>query len=127
MTLSAPLITLGWARTDAGRPQEGEPLLRQVVEIRMKALKPGDWRIAEAEYYLGSCLASQRRFEEAAALLRQSFDVQRPKLGASNRQTIRSLRELVAVYEAWGNPDRARFYRAELEAAEKTGDPGSSL
>jgi serine/threonine protein kinase/tetratricopeptide (TPR) repeat protein len=127
MTLSGPLITLGWARTDAGRPQEGEPLLRQAVEIRTKALKPGDWRIAEAESYLGSCLAAQRRFEEAAALLRQSFDIQGPKLGAGNRQTIRSLRELVAVYEAWGNPDRARFYRTELEAARKTGEAGSSL
>jgi len=48
-------------------------------------------------------------------------------LGSGNRQTVRSLRELVAVYEAWGNPDRARFYRAELEAAEKIGDQRSSL
>jgi serine/threonine-protein kinase len=119
---SAPLLTIGWARTANGAAAEGEPFLRQALAIRTANLKAGDWRIAEASAYLGSCLLAQRRFDEASGFLTRSYTVQSAQLAPGNRQTVRTLRELVELYGAWGNVDRARLYRVELDRALASSD-----
>jgi serine/threonine protein kinase/Flp pilus assembly protein TadD len=125
--LAAPLLNLGWALNVKKQPAEAEPLLRKALEILSGHLKPGDWRIAEAESLLGACLSSQGHFDEASSLLTKSYGVQKVTLGAQHRQTVETLQQLVSLYDAWRNPERARFYRRELESARSAETTAASL
>lgn len=63
---------------------------------------------------LGECLTAQQRYAEAEPLLLESYPVLKAKLGEQHARTVDALRRLVALYEAWGQPDKASDYRAML-------------
>ncbi len=115
------LAAIHLARNEAGA---AEALLRQALPIRIQ--KPGivpsrrrtfaedDWSVGTTKGLLGAALTGLARYDEAEAMLldanRDFKDVPGPK--GPDPRTI--LRRLVALYEAWGRPDKAAAYRVLL-------------
>lgn len=110
--IALSLIGLGQLLTDRAMPQNAGPLLREALEIRRKTLPSGDWRIAEAESALGGCLAALKKYDEAEPLLTSSYATLKAKRGERNRTTQETVKRLVALYEAWGKPEKVAQYRA---------------
>ncbi|MEY2521064.1 MAG: eukaryotic-like serine/threonine-protein kinase, partial [Verrucomicrobiota bacterium] len=104
-------IVLGRILTRTGEPNAGESYLRRALELRTRALKPGHWRIAETQGALGECLTAQHRMEEAETLLLESHTAFNQALGANDPRTRDARRGLLALYEAWGKPDKAARFR----------------
>jgi hypothetical protein len=98
---------------DLGRAREAEPLLRNGLELRQRALPSGHWLIAASESALGACLVASRRFREAEGLLLQGYEGLRVSRGDTHERTVEVRSRLVALYEAWGRPDRAAAFRAD--------------
>jgi serine/threonine-protein kinase len=108
------------------KPQEAQPLAREALVIFSKALPGGHPYIAETESVLGGCLSLAQRYGEAERLLLASYPILKAKTGERSLETRRALDRIVRLYEAWGKPDQAARYRAELAStAVKTAGPGS--
>lgn len=101
---------------DKGTPQSPELLLREGLDIRRNALPKGDGRTAEAESALGSCLAALRRYDEAELLLVESYATLKAK---RHKLTQKTLKQLIALYEAWGKPEKAAQYRPLLPKSDR--------
>ncbi|HZS04344.1 MAG TPA: serine/threonine-protein kinase [Blastocatellia bacterium] len=108
------LMGLGKVLTDKGDPQGAEPLLREGVEIFRQKLPPGEWRTADAESSLAGCLTALGRYSEAEPLLVGNYPILKAKTGERSKQTVRALNRIIALYEAWGRPEKAAEYRALL-------------
>ena len=89
---------------------------------RSKALPSDHWLIASAESVLGHCLAAMGRYEEAEPLLVESFRRIRAALGNQDERTLRALRHIIALYEAWDKSGEAAEYRAILPRARDTAE-----
>jgi non-specific serine/threonine protein kinase/serine/threonine-protein kinase len=102
---------LGLSLVDLGQAREAEPLLRESLELRRKALPPSHWLVASSESVLGGCLTAERRFEEAESLLLRAHASFESSRGPNDARTLETRQRLVALYEAWGRPDRAAPFR----------------
>lgn len=109
--VATALIGLGHLFVDKGETKRAEALLQQGWEIRQKSLPKDHWTTAEAEGLLGACLTTQGRFQEAESHLTASYAALKSKRGESAPPTLESLARLIALYEAWGNPEKAADYR----------------
>jgi hypothetical protein len=83
-----------------------------LVRRPQKALPPGHWLIAAGESALGTCLVARGRFPEAEGFLLRGCEGLRASLGDTHERTVEARLRLVALYEAWGRPDRAAAFRA---------------
>jgi serine/threonine protein kinase/Tfp pilus assembly protein PilF len=134
------LSALGWALTRTGRAKEGEPLLREGLDICRRKLPKKDWFTADTESRLGGCLLEQRQYDQAEPFL---LDGYRGLLAAAGSPPItdswpirileglhdspgvppdrirQALERMIALYEAWGKPDRAAQWRSKRKAVEK--------
>jgi len=96
-------------------PRAAEPLLREALKIRQRALPPGHWRTAEAEGALGVCLEARAEREEAERLLLDSYRGFDSAPGwRSSQGREETLRQLVSLYDRWGKRNQAARYRALL-------------
>jgi len=59
----------------------------------------------------------QARHEDAERLLQEALKGREAKLGPQHPNTIRSLKQLVTLYESWGKPDEAANWRVRLPSA----------
>jgi hypothetical protein len=84
------------------------------LAIRRKSLPSTHWRISYTEALLGSCLGGERRFDEAEPLLLAGYETLRAKRGEARDETRMAASGLVALYAAWGKPDRAAEWRKKL-------------
>jgi non-specific serine/threonine protein kinase/serine/threonine-protein kinase len=109
--VAGAMQVLGLSLVDLGRAGEAEPILRESLKLRRQALPPGHWLIASSESVLGACLTAERRFPEAEALLLQARAGLESSRGHDHERTVEARRRLVALYEAWGRPDRAAAWR----------------
>jgi tetratricopeptide (TPR) repeat protein len=103
------LVALGAVLRDRGEHAQAEPLLREALEIRQRAIKTPDERLAEAQRELGVCLAASGRRDEAERLLLSSYDTVAAKPGAE-RHAARSAGALATFYKRIGNPAQAAKY-----------------
>ncbi len=110
------LIMLGISLNDQGRHRDAEPVLRECLELRRRTLAGDHWLIPNTESNLGAALAGQRRFEEAEPLLVDAYETLRDHARASPARRRQALERVVALYEAWGKPDRAAEWRSRLDA-----------
>ena len=107
------LTPLGFGLLVNGRPQEAEAHLRECLAIWQQW--PEEWRnIAASRSLLGSALTALGRFDEAEPLLLESYSVFVDNNGPSHSRTVRSLRRVVELYEAWNRTEAAERYRALL-------------
>jgi non-specific serine/threonine protein kinase/serine/threonine-protein kinase len=109
----------------AGRFVEAEALAREAVALGRKTLPPGGPDQAYLKSVLGAALAGLKRFAEGEPLLLTSQSTLAGVPGKS-REAIETLRSIVAMYEAWGKPEKARVWRAKLEAQPSSRPPPSS-
>jgi tetratricopeptide (TPR) repeat protein len=113
--LAWPMTAYATLLVDLGEPGAAEPLLREAVGLRRAALPSGDWRTAASESELGYCLGVQGRYAEAEPLLLAAYDALKDNPGR-RRETRRTLRRIVRLYEAWGRDEEAGRYQAVLES-----------
>jgi serine/threonine protein kinase/Tfp pilus assembly protein PilF len=123
VSLANTLSPLGWALTDMGQAVAAEPLLREALAIRTKRLPPGLWVTASTASLLGACLFRQDRYAEAEPLLRESVAVLQTARGVPPLRVRQALVRLIALYDAWGKPDRAEAYRLKLLDFDFPADP----
>jgi tetratricopeptide (TPR) repeat protein len=76
----------------------------------------GHWRTAAAESVEGAALTGLGEYESAEALLTESYELLSSNASAGIGRVREAARWLIALYEAWGRPDTAAHYRAELAA-----------
>ncbi len=105
------LGNLGRVRLAQGDARAAEPLLRQALAIRRQAYPAGDWRIGSVESLLGACLTAHGRYAEAEPLLLAAHGVLEDIPGPQGRDAAATRVRLVALYEAWGRPEKAAAYR----------------
>jgi serine/threonine-protein kinase len=101
-SIASALLYLGEVRLAQDRAGDAEPLLRDAVEARRKALPEGDWQRAAAESSLGRCLVAQKRYEEAEPLLTMAYSVLTEKKASPDlaRDAARALANLYAATNA---------------------------
>jgi tetratricopeptide (TPR) repeat protein len=117
-------INLASAYLARKEPAAAEPLLRHALQIRQRApgvvpsrrrtLPEDDWSVGATRSLLGGTLVALKRYDEAEPLLlsaRRDLDITPGPQSPEARATIA---RLVALYVAWGRPDKAAEYRALL-------------
>jgi len=57
-------------------------------------------------------------YDKAEQLLLEALEGRRLKLGDTHTHTLKSLNNLIELYEAWGKPEKANEWRAKLPQAE---------
>ncbi len=105
------LRVLGSSLTRLGKPGDGEPYLREALDMANKHLKPEDKRIAEIEVGLGECLIAKRRYAEAEHLLLDALEKQNAAKATGPDPRIETRSHLASLYRAWGRPGDARNYQ----------------
>jgi eukaryotic-like serine/threonine-protein kinase len=103
---------LGETLTDEGRARVAESLLRDALAIRSKVLPKGHPDIAESRSALGGCLIQLQRYGEAESLLLEGYPILSAKRSERSPATQETRRRLIALYQAWGKPEKAASYRA---------------
>lgn len=102
---------LGLTLTRAGKPEEGEPYLRQALEGRKRVLPSESYLIPLTESALGECLTAQKLYPEAEPLLTNGYNELKAKLGDQNTGTIEARQRLAKLYDAWNKPEQAALFR----------------
>lgn len=110
------LTNVGLALTRSGKAREGEPYLRQSVELARVHLAPGDVTTPAMESALGECLTAQKKFAEAEPLLVQSLEKINAILGEKSRPAGLAAKRLVELYEKMNKPELAAKYRPLVPA-----------
>ena len=104
-------VAVSRAHLDGRNPAKAEPLLRDALRIQRRAYKPDNWRIGMTCSLLGASLTGLARYAEAEELLIEARKVLRDVPGREGREAAATRTRLVALYEAWGKPDKASPYR----------------
>ena len=117
-------INLASVHLFRNQAKSAEPLVRQALQIRIRA--PGvvpsrrrtfpeeDWSVAATKSLLGATLVALSRYDEAEAVLLDAHRDLTALPGPPGRDARTTLTRLVALYTAWGRPDRAAAYRRLL-------------
>ena len=106
-------------RCEKGDHQAAEPLFRESIEIIGKSLGADHWMVAAARSNYGHCLRRLERYEEAEKILLAAYPVLQGQFGEQHERTQKAVSHLVALYVAWGKPEKAVDYRVLLDEAEQ--------
>ncbi len=109
---------LGILLAETGRDEEAASLHQSALAIRRNALGNEDPIVVDSLVSLGECLTRMERFEESEDKLLSALAVLKHAPGEKPVRTLEVVRGLVALYEAWGKPDKAAEYRAILQESE---------
>jgi hypothetical protein len=117
LLLASDLVELSRDLVQQGKSSEAEPLLRECVAIREKAI-PDDWRRYFAMSLLGRALFDQQKYAEAEPLVVAGYEglkAREAKIPAVSKAHVRNAAaQVVHLYEAWGKPDLARSWAAKV-------------
>jgi serine/threonine protein kinase len=109
----------GLAQVRRGNHADAERILRDAL-AKFKVSDPHDHRRERLRFWLGQALAGQKRFAEAEPLLLGWYERlkkwEKEILGGLVRPEIPgAIEQLVALYDAWGKPERAKEWRDRLK------------
>ena len=101
---------------EEGRHEEAEAYRRESLEVYRAGLGPDHERTLRAQGQLGALFLAQEKFEEAEEVL---LEAHRLAEGAGQSEALEAAaeelaRHLVGLYEAWGQPEAAEPYLAQL-------------
>src|SRR5262249_3208521 len=96
-----------------GRGAATEPVLRRVLTTRLRLLREGDWRIAQAKSLLAASLLAQGREREAEPLMLDAAAGLKSMPGTQGRECDANRARLVTLYTNTGRPDQAAIYRGQ--------------
>ncbi len=113
--VAARLADLARFLIDRGDVRTARSLIGEALEIFRQALPEGHWRIAYAESVLGASLAGLGRYRQAEELLLAAYAGLRDGKGERTIQARYALQRIVALYEAWGQAEKAAEYRALID------------
>ncbi|MFQ5805045.1 MAG: tetratricopeptide repeat protein [Phycisphaerae bacterium] len=114
--LASSLIQIGELLTVTDRAEEAQPLLRQALQIRRTRFG-NHWLTANSTSALGACLIELEQYEEAEPLLMESYAELRAARGEHDPFTLRALRRIIDLHDAWNKPDQAAEWRAKLPSS----------
>ena len=125
--LAASLASLGSNLLQQRKYAEAEPILRECLSIR-EAKLADDWSRFNAESLLGDSLLGQKKYAEAEPLLLsgyQGMKAREAKIPAAGKVRLKvASARVVALYDAWGKPEKAAEWRTRLGLApELPADP----
>ncbi|HEY1580457.1 MAG TPA: serine/threonine-protein kinase [Terracidiphilus sp.] len=121
------LENLGEVLFGIGRDAEAERCIRETLRIFAATIAPGHPHNGIAHMVLGDALVRQHRYREAEDHLLTAYEIltKQPTLSPKDIQNVRN--DLVAVYEALHQPDKAATFRVDMPAqigsAQKTAQP----
>ena len=127
---TAPSWPATWPRSapnllEQARWSEAEPVLRECLAIREKAI-PDDWTRYNAMSLLGGALLGQGRYAEAEPLIVPGYEgmkARAAKIPAPAKPPCPEAAErVVRLYEAWGRPEQAAAWKAKLGLADLPAD-----
>jgi non-specific serine/threonine protein kinase/serine/threonine-protein kinase len=123
---AAALTALGRTLLLQQKHAEAEPVLREGLAIGAKQ-QPEAWTTSDTESLLGASLCGQGKYAEAEPLLLAGYEgmkQRQAKIPAQGKVRLtEALDRLVQLYVAWGKPDGADKWRAELEKLPKPPEP----
>ena len=99
-----------------GRLAEAASSLAEATRIMRRADHPNQILGARLHSEYGYSLYRLGRFSEAEAELRLALPILEGALGRQHPEMQKAVGNVVALYEAWGKPEKAREWRAKLEA-----------
>jgi serine/threonine protein kinase/tetratricopeptide (TPR) repeat protein len=117
-------INLASIQLARNQPAAAETLLREglrirsrapgIVPVRRRTMREDDWSLGATRSLLGACLLAERRYPEAENAL---LDARRqlealPASGGTEMKVV--IARLIDLYVAWGKPDKAASFRAQL-------------
>ncbi|MEX0679638.1 MAG: tetratricopeptide repeat protein [Pirellulales bacterium] len=105
------LISMGELLADSGQFARAEPLVKEAVEIYRRQARANDWRQGHAQNALGRCLLGLARYEQAEAALQSAYSNLVMNLGPHHELSRQAAGNLVHLYEAWQNTEKAQEYR----------------
>ncbi len=104
-----------------GKPEEAIRRLEELESIRRRQLETilaeggaEDFDTGCLRGELGKCLTRMARYPEAEEQLLEAHRVLHTAVGDDHMRTIRAVRALVDLYDAWDKPDQAAQWRAKL-------------
>ena len=97
-----------------GDARRAEEVLRESLAIHVKALPQGHWMIAATQTLIARALVDQRRFAEAERLMLEAYPTVDAQFGARHPRVTAVVERIVALYDAWGKPEKAAEWRAKL-------------
>lgn len=104
---------------NAGQPAAAEPMLRECLAIREKAL-PDSWQTFNAQAMLGRALVEQKKYEQARSLLVSGYEGMKAREAqmptAARPRLIEAADRLVQLYEATNEMTELTKWRKELKA-----------
>ena len=96
---------------------DAEPMLRECLGIREMA-QPDEWSTFNARSLLGGSLFGQKKYAESEPLLLSGYaglKTREAKIPVPAKPRLPEAGErVVKLYEAWGQPDKAREWRKKL-------------
>jgi eukaryotic-like serine/threonine-protein kinase len=116
---SANLASVYLARKDFAR---AEPMFREVVQLYTRALSAEHQFTGIGQIKLGRALAGEKRYMEAEEHLLVGYKILKKQTSPSASWLQSARKELVNIYEALNQPEKAAQFREELT---KTKIPGS--
>jgi len=120
------LNALGDSLRLGGDARRAEEVLRESLAIQARALPRDHWQIASTRTMVALCLVDQRRFAEAERLMLEAYPIVEKEFGPGHRRVAAVVERLVALYEAWGKPDKAREWRSRLSTSPSSGSKSGS-
>lgn len=97
-----------------GDARRAEGVLRESLAIHVKALPEGHWMIAATQTLIARALVDQRRFAEAERLMLEAYPIVDAHFGARHPRVTAVVERIVALYDAWGKPEKAAAWREKL-------------
>jgi tetratricopeptide (TPR) repeat protein len=98
-----------------GKFEEAERDCLEVVALYGKIYGENNFQTATVRSLLGECLTKTKRFPQAEKLLVESLAIIKGQFGQDHPRTQAIVRRLVALYEAWGKPQKKAVYQAMLK------------
>ncbi len=114
---------LAGAYMGLGHPERARPLVREGLRLRAQADGPRSASVAAGLRQLGRMLATQARYDSAAAVLGSGLDVLRELPAAPDTMLLGTLIDLAWVEKLRGHPETAERLLTEVAEA-ALADPG---
>ncbi len=99
------------------RPADARALLSGAAEQAQESLPARHWLAAGLRVVQGRAFTKLQEYAAAEAVLVPAAEQLEQTLGPGHRRTRAAFAALVALYDAWGRPERATTYRNRIEPA----------
>jgi serine/threonine-protein kinase len=95
-----------------------EPMFRQAIQCYAKSLSPTHQFRAIAQIKLGRALTGQKRYAEAERETLAGYTILRKQTSPTVSWLQSARKDLVTIYDALNQPEKAAHFRGELAANE---------